>query len=59
MTRAWVELPRDSGWADIRLAGSALHRLGYATEEVRGAGWVWLRLAGARLDVSSLWVTPP
>ena len=57
--RAWIELPRSSGWADIRLAGSALHKLGYVTEEQRGTGRAWLRLSGARLDVSALWVTPP
>jgi hypothetical protein len=55
---AWIELPRNSGWADIRLAASALHQLGYVTEEQRGAR-LWLRLSGSQLDVSALWVTPP
>jgi hypothetical protein len=56
--RAWIELPVASGWADIRLARSALHALGYTTEELRGSGPVLLRLSGARLKVSELWRMP-
>ena len=56
--RAWIELPRDSGWADIRLARSALHKLGYRTEEVRGSGNVLLRLSGVKLESGELWRFP-
>jgi hypothetical protein len=56
--RAWIELPLDAGWADIRLARHALHQLGYATAELRGTGPVLLRLSGSRLDVGKLWRAP-
>ncbi len=56
--RAWVELPADSGWGDIRLARGALHKLGYVTEELRGTGPVLLRLSGSALDVTELWRYP-
>ena len=56
--RAWLELPRDSGWADIRLARSALHKLGYRTAELRGTGNVLLRLSGGVLETGELWRSP-
>ena len=56
--RAWVELPADSGWADIRLARAALHKMDYATAELRGTGNVLLRLSGARLEAGELWCYP-
>ena len=56
--RAWIELPADYGWSDIRLASTALNRLGYRTEEQRLTGRVLLRLAGSRLDRAALWRLP-
>ncbi len=56
--RAWIELPRDAGWADIRLAAASLHKLGYRTAELRGTGPVLLRLSGAELDAGELWRVP-
>ena len=56
--RAWVELPADSGWADVRLARAALHKMDYATAELRGTGNVLLRLSGGGLDVGELWRAP-
>ena len=56
--RAWIELPLDAGWADIRLARSALHKLGYVTAELRGTGNVLLRLAGVKLEPGELWRAP-
>ena len=56
--RAWIELPRDSGWAGIRLARHALHQLGYTTSELRGTGNVLLRLAGSKLEPGELWRAP-
>ena len=55
--RAWIELP-DPGWAAVRLATAAMHRLGYRTEVVRGSGAVLLRLSGSRLDAGELWRLP-
>jgi len=56
--RAWIELPRDYGWAQIRLASVALNNLGYVSEELRGAGPVLLRLSGTRLEAGELWRVP-
>lgn len=56
--RAWIELPANSGWGDIRLAAVALNQLGYVTEELRGTGLVLLRLSGSRLDAGELWRVP-
>lgn len=58
MARIWIELPAGSGWGDARVAASALHKLGYVTEEQRGAGFTLLRLSGARLDRAALWRLP-
>ena len=58
MARAWIELPRDAGWGQVRLAQTTLNNLGYVTEELRGTGPVLLRLSGSRLDVSELWRVP-
>lgn len=58
MARAWIELPADSGWGDIRVAASDLKRLDYVTEEQRGTGPVLLRISGAKLERSALWRLP-
>ena len=55
--RAWVELPRGTGWGDTRLAIGAFKALGYVCEEVRGER-VFIRLAGGKLETSALWVMP-
>ena len=52
--RAWIELSPDSGWGRIRVAHSALHQLGYRTEELRGSGPVLIRLSGSRLEAGEL-----
>ena len=56
--RAWFELPRDAGWADIRLTAASLHKLGYSTAELRGTGAVLLRLSGGKVDTGELWRSP-
>jgi len=56
--RAWIELPADYGWGDIRVAAVALHELGYVSEEQRGTGWVMLRISGSRLERGALWRLP-
>ena len=58
MARAWIELSRDAGWGDVRLAAHALHELGYATAELRQPRGVLLRVSGADLDVTELWRLP-
>jgi hypothetical protein len=52
--RAWIELPPDSGWGRVRVVQGALHRLGYATDEIRGTGNVLIRLSGERLRAAEL-----
>ena len=56
--RAWIELPEDYGWGDIRVARGTLHRLGYVTEELRGTGNVLLRLSAVKLESGELWRVP-
>ena len=56
--RAWIELPADSGWSDVRLAITGIARLDYTVEEQRGTGWVMLRISGARLERGALWRLP-
>jgi len=58
MSRAWIELPAGSGWADVRLARGAMAGLGYHVEEIRGTGNVMLRLSGSKLEAEQLWVMP-
>lgn len=58
MARAWIELPADYGWSDIRLTSTALAHLGYTVEELRGTGPVLLRLSGSKLERGALWRRP-
>lgn len=58
MARAWIELPANSGWGDIRIAASDLGRMGYVTQEQRMTGLVLLRLSGSKLARGDLWRLP-
>jgi hypothetical protein len=50
MPRAWLELPRDAGWGDVRVALGRMAALEYLTDELRGSGPVLLRLSAVRLE---------
>ena len=50
MARAWIEFPADTGWGDLRVAGTVLHELGYVAAETRGTGGVMFRLSGSALE---------
>ena len=58
MARAWIELPADSGWGDVRVAGTRLAGLDYLTYELRGSGNVMLRLPGVPLERSEVLRVP-
>ena len=58
MPRAWIEFPADTGWGDLRVAGTRLIELGYVTAELRGTGNVLLRLSGAQLERGELLRVP-
>lgn len=57
--RAWIELPGEPAWGEIRMASVAAAGLGYVVDEVRSGRQVWLRVAGATLDPGELWEMPP
>ena len=58
MARAWIELQADSGWGDLRVAGTRLIEMGYVAAELRGTGNVLLRLSGAQLERPDLLRVP-
>ena len=50
MPRTWIEFPADTGWGDLRVAGTRLIKLGYVAAELRGSGNVMLRLSAYPLE---------
>ena len=58
MARAWIEFPADTGWGDVRVAGTRLIELGYVAAELRGSGNVMLGLSGAQLERPDLLRVP-
>ena len=58
MARAWIEFPADTGWGDLRVAGTRLIKLGYVAAELRGSGNVMLRLSAYPLERGELLRVP-
>lgn len=56
--RAWIELPADTGWGDVRVAGTRMAEMGYVVAEIRGTGNVLLRLSGSQLERGELLKVP-